>query len=164
MIETAIGQKFLESAKKIIPGVLRQMVQLEVQFIDAKICVGGQAAPPHDVTGVIGITGDVAGFINLNLDESTAVSAANGMLGSDMTSIGPDVLDAVGELTNVVVGNMKTDLAGAGVKFDISIPSVMTGRQMFSAPHHDIPVSVLLFKSDKGSLSMELVMKEKESS
>jgi chemotaxis protein CheX len=50
------------------------------------------------------------------------------MLMMDATSVDEDVLDAVAEITNMIIGNVKTDLEARLGPLGLSIPTVVFGR------------------------------------
>lgn len=95
-------------------------------------CVGVASAPIRDsglITGVIGVHGHVSGFITANLSEKAALSSVSGLLGESFQRICPQVVDGVGEITNIVVGGVKSALAGSSWGFShITIPSVIVGQ------------------------------------
>ena len=59
------------------------------------------------VSGVIGLSGMAVGAVVLNLPVQVAVKAASVMLAMEITEVNADVLDAVGELTNIIAWNAK---------------------------------------------------------
>ena len=58
----------------------------------------------HYVSGVIGLSGLAVGTVVVSLSKEVALKVASTMLGDEATEINDDVLDAVGELANVVAG------------------------------------------------------------
>ena len=50
------------------------------------------------------------------------------MLLSEAPAVNEDVLDAVAELTNMIIGNVKSDLEGHLGPLGLSIPTVIFGR------------------------------------
>jgi chemotaxis protein CheX len=50
------------------------------------------------------------------------------MLMSEYTSVVDDVLDAMGEITNMIIGNIKTVLEDRYGQMGISVPTVVYGR------------------------------------
>jgi chemotaxis protein CheX len=79
----------------------------------------------RDVTGIIGLTGKVDGNVVLSLDCEVALSLTDAMLGQRPASIDEDVIDAVGETVNIVVGNAKARLES--LQLTLGIPTVVTG-------------------------------------
>jgi chemotaxis protein CheX len=77
------------------------------------------------VSGVIGLSGDAVGTVVLNMTKEVAVGAANVLLMEEFADLNPDVIDAVGELTNVIAGAAKSKLEE--FRLGVSLPNVVTG-------------------------------------
>ncbi len=90
-----------------------------------QLCMGLEFAPTDGVSGVIGLSGKAVGTVVLNMSPQVAVKAASVMLASEMTEVNSDVLDAVGELTNIIAGQAKAQLEQYDLR--VSLPNVVTG-------------------------------------
>ncbi|RMG00102.1 MAG: chemotaxis protein CheX [Planctomycetota bacterium] len=118
------------------PKLLHSMtaaVTESLTMCDAKTkFVGLSAAPIHEpgsVTGVIGVHGKVSGFITVNMAEQVALKLATGFLQEQFDKIDNQVVDGVGEVTNLIAGGIKKRLAGTTWGFDaVTVPSVIIGR------------------------------------
>jgi chemotaxis protein CheX len=95
-------------------------------------CVGTSTVPmadPGTVTGMIGIHGNVSGFITVNMAEKVAMSAVGGLLQDQFRELDAQVIDGVGEMTNIISGGIKNGLAGSPWQFgQVTVPSVIVGR------------------------------------
>jgi chemotaxis protein CheX len=95
-------------------------------------CVGASAVPVRDsgmITGLIGVHGKVSGFISVNFPERAAVHAVSSLLGEKFTALNAQVVDGVGEITNMITGGIKSALADTKWAFSqITVPSVIVGR------------------------------------
>jgi len=95
-------------------------------------CVGASSVPVREggkVTGMIGVHGKVSGFITLNMTDRIAVRAVNSLLQENYTELNAQVVDATGEITNMVVGGIKSALANTKWAFlQITVPSVIIGQ------------------------------------
>ncbi|MHB8899426.1 MAG: chemotaxis protein CheX [Thermoguttaceae bacterium] len=95
-------------------------------------CVGTSTVPmadPGTVTGLIGIHGNVSGFITVNMAEKVATSAVGGLLQDQFRELDAQVIDGVGEMTNIISGGIKNGLAGSAWQFGhVTVPSVIVGR------------------------------------
>lgn len=84
------------------------------------------------VVGTVGFIGDVNGLVYLYFDESFATQCTAQILGMNSLELqarGEDVVnDAIGELTNMVVGSFKNALCDAGYPCKLTIPSILRGR------------------------------------
>ena len=75
---------------------------------------------------IIGLTGKADGNIVISLDCEVALSLTEAMLGQRPELIDENVIDAVGETVNIVVGQAKAKLDYLAL--NIGIPTVVTGR------------------------------------
>jgi chemotaxis protein CheX len=89
------------------------------------------SGPPESTDGVvsfIGIAGSWVGTGSLSCSATMACAICSQMLMSETTSVNEDVLDAVAELTNMIIGGVKTDLERHLGSLGLSIPTVVFGR------------------------------------
>jgi chemotaxis protein CheX len=95
-------------------------------------CVGVSAIPTHEpgsVTGLIGVHGDVSGFVTVNMAERVARAAVGGLLQEQFDTLTPQIIDGVGEMTNIIAGGIKKGLSGSPWGFShVTVPSVIIGR------------------------------------
>ncbi len=95
-------------------------------------CVGLSRVPTHEigtVTGIIGVHGDVSGFITVNMAERVAIAAVAGLLQEPLRELNSQVIDGVGEITNLIVGGIKKKLSASPWGFrHVTVPSVIVGR------------------------------------
>ena len=96
-------------------------------------CVGVATVPtrePGPITGMIGVHGDVSGFVTLNMSEKVAMAAVGGLLEEKYDVLTPQVIDGVGEITNILSGQIKGALSGSKWGFSrVTVPSVIVGQQ-----------------------------------
>lgn len=135
-----------------LTSTFQTMVNCELRR--GKLELKQHAKLKYPVSGVIGLSGKAVGTVVINLSESVARKSASAMLMMEITEINDDVVDAVGELANMVAGAAKAELEE--YELSISLPNVITGS------HHDIrfpsnvtPICVP-FESDFGPLVLEV--------
>jgi len=116
----------------------------------------------YDVSAVIGIVGDVVGYVSVSLPEEIAKKIASIFLMEEKTEIDVEVGDAIGELINMIAGSTKKLFTDKGKKFNISVPNVITGKgHTIQRPTHIICVGVK-FTLDDQSFVIEIALKEKK--
>jgi len=104
----------------------------------------------YPISGVIGLSGKAAGTVVINLSEEVALKAASAMLMMEVTALDDDVIDAVGELANMVAGQAKAKLEEYDLS--VSLPNVITGDDHeIRFPSDTQPISVP-FDTDFGPL------------
>lgn len=82
-----------------------------------------------EVTGVIGLAGaSVMGSLMLSFDQKGVLHIVSKMLMEEFTEINQEVIDAVGEITNMITGGAKKELSEIGMVIEMAIPMVVSGK------------------------------------
>jgi chemotaxis protein CheX len=86
--------------------------------------------PEANITGLIGLGGKCTGFVSLSLPERVATLAVSGLLMEEYKTINAQVIDGVGEITNIIAGGLKTRLSNTPWTVgNLTIPSVILGER-----------------------------------
>lgn len=113
---------------------------------------------PHDVTGIIGMSGKMSGVVMIHISKDIALNITAAMLGGKPTEINADVIDAVGELTNMIAGGAKARLAP--MFENLALPMVLVGGVgSIGFPSRTQPTCIA-FTSPWGPLSVEIDVKQ----
>ncbi|MCX5827460.1 MAG: chemotaxis protein CheX [Deltaproteobacteria bacterium] len=112
-----------------------------------------------DVSGIIGITGDAIGSLAISFSESCICNVVGRMLGETYTTINHDVLDAVGELTNMISGVSRTQLEKKGMTVFAAIPSVVFGSNHTITHILKSPSIVIPFTSPSGPFFVDVCIR-----
>lgn len=107
--------------------VFSTMIGAEIQQGEVSIETGSLDAK-DGVVSLIGLAGSWAGMGSLTCSPALACRICSQMLMTESSAVDEEVLDAVAELTNMVVGNVKTDLEAHLGPLGLSIPTVVFGR------------------------------------
>ncbi len=95
-------------------------------------CVSISRVPSREagiITGMIGVHGKVSGFLTINMSEKMGIKLVGGLLQDNYTELTSQVVDGAGEITNLIVGGVKSALAGSPWSFlDMTVPSVIVGH------------------------------------
>jgi chemotaxis protein CheX len=81
-----------------------------------------------DATSMVGLAGKVCGILTFSCGGKSATLMASKMLGMKAAEGSREVLDALGEICNMVAGNFKNKIAGLGEGCMLSVPTVITGK------------------------------------
>lgn len=141
-----------------IQNVFATMLQLPVTIGEPDI--KETPSTTYDVSGIIGMSGEVVGSVVLSFPKATAERVVSLFTGASITSENPDFADAIGELTNMISGNAKGLFSGKK-KVSISCPSVIIGVGHTVARPKDVPCIVIPCKTDCGDLTMEIAIQER---
>lgn len=105
------------------------------------------------VTGVIGLAGpNVIGSVIISFTTEAILEIISGMLGEQFKEITAEVEDAVGEITNMIVGGAKRVLFDKGFKFNLALPTIITGDKISLTLKTKGPRIVLPFRLTSGAL------------
>ena len=108
----------------------------------------------HPVSGIIGISGKGVGTVVLSMSETVAIKAASTMLMTELTEVDDEVMDAVGEITNMVCGGAKAKLEQ--FHLSMSLPNVLCGSNCrLHFPQNAHPISIP-FKCAWGPLALQI--------
>ncbi len=109
-----------------------------------------------DVTGLIGMAGDgVCGSLIISFDEPCILKIVSNMLMEDFKEINNDVLDAVGEITNMISGGTKSALSEKGYNFNMATPMMITGKNISLSQLSKTPVITVPFTTEAGQFVVE---------
>ncbi len=118
--------------------VFSTMLALE---LEAHATQGGQTAgcTQSGVVALLGIAGDWVGSGSLSCDPELACRLASQLLMAEYETVNEDVLDAVAEVANMIIGNVKTAFEERVGTLVLSTPTVIFGRnfETRSVGNHD---------------------------
>ncbi len=80
-----------------------------------------------DISGIIGLAGEVQGAVVLSLKSDLAMMLTERLTQTRHTEMNDDVYDAIGEIINIIAGNVKKDLEDV-FKIVISLPTIIKGE------------------------------------
>ncbi|WP_367361442.1 chemotaxis protein CheX [Syntrophus buswellii] len=115
-----------------------------------------------DVSGIIGITGDATGSLAISFTEGCIWGIAGSMLGETYTDTTQEVLDAAGELTNMISGVARTNMEKMGLKVFAAIPSVIFGRDHTIRHILNSPSIVIPFSTQTGEFVVDVCIRTTE--
>ncbi len=133
-------------------------MMLACELTRGQLEVKTSSIPAYEVSGVIGMSGRAAGTVVVSLSREMAIRVAGALLGERPDTIDSEVIDAVGELTNMVAGGAKSRLEG--LELSIGLPTVICGKNhTVNFPSNAMPF-VIPFQSAWGPISIEVGLVE----
>lgn len=113
--------------------------------------VGAERPPDSSIASVITLSGHVSGLVSLYASRALAGHIGRALLDAEKAKELSDreVMDAFGELCNIIAGNIKTRcLAILDITIDIGIPAVISPRDGISvpAPKPDVAAAIVYAK------------------
>ena len=137
---------FLHATKNVLETMCQLPVQAQKPHLkDNTVCYG-------EVTGIIGMTSEKAsGCMIVSFSENCILQVvANMLMEQPKEKVDDDIVDAVGELTNMICGGAKAQLAKLDYKFDLATPTMIVGKGVEISYHSDAPTIVIPFTSEHG--------------
>jgi len=119
-------QEVYQAIQESTNAVFTTMLHLEISPKQP-----GEETDPQPLNGVmalLGFTGEWVGTGILYCREQFACRLGSAMLMTEITEVTNDVLDGVGEMANMVMGNVKDRLEPLVGTLAMSIPTVVYGR------------------------------------
>lgn len=118
------------------------------------LSLGGAGRPACDLSGVIGLSGRITGSVVLSVSRELALGVVDRLLGIRFDEITSVVTDAIGELTNIISGGAKAELAH--YELSLGLPTVIVGdNHSIKFPANVTPL-IISFTSELGPLSLEI--------
>jgi len=126
-------------AKEISTAVTTAMQQtFGVEVVPGAFEVGeGMVSLVGDVSGVIGmVQSHLEGTLTLCLTFETVRDILPQVVGKSVSITHEMAVDAVGEITNMIFGQIKSSLGQRGFHLKLGIPCVVTGKGHFVSQFH----------------------------
>jgi chemotaxis protein CheX len=115
-----------------------------------------------EISSIIGITGNLKGSAVISFPKPLAIKIASSMLMDDnITEVNNEVKDAIGEFSNIVIGNARNKIVDNGINIKISPPTIVVGEnhKIFFPPN--IPVIEVIFNAGDSKFYIIIGLKEK---
>ena len=147
-------ERIIEAAKEIFSSMLMMEIS-EVEDSDTR------HQPLIDsISGVIGLAGTHKGVLAIHIPHKVAIAITGSFLGMDVEEINSDVEDAVGELANMLGGNVKSILSEKGRDINLSLPTTISGQHYDYQTNKDAETIVIPFDCETGQFTIELQLEK----
>jgi CheY-specific phosphatase CheX/predicted regulator of Ras-like GTPase activity (Roadblock/LC7/MglB family) len=158
--------------EKITDDAIRKTIETTIiETFDAMMSMALEVATDTEtdhlesgnaMVGAIHFGGEVVGVMSFRLTESMARKSTAAMLGIETAEIKSieEVYDVIGELANIVAGNLKTEFLDVGLTCVISTPSITTGSDFKIDPVDIAPPVKFAFLHQDETVLVELCAKE----
>ena len=115
----------------------------------------------NHIVGTVGFAGKVMGNVNVFVSRDFAREIAAAMLGMSVDDLGSDeeVHDVIGEVCNMVGGDLKSRLCDAGLTCSLSIPSITFGNSFRVESKGWDRHELLGFRNSHNSALLEIYVK-----
>ena len=122
--------------------------------------VGKDHVARGDVSGLIGLTGEASGSISVSFTEKSILAIVSGMFGEEMKVLNNEIMDAVGEIANMISGQARQKLEALGKSLNAAIPAVIMGKNHSISHITSYPIIAIPFETDQGAFTVEFCFEE----
>lgn len=145
-----INDKIIESTIEIFTG----MVMMEISVAGEPLVKLGPLK--NSITGMVGLAGVQKGVLAVHFPKQLALDVTGSFLGMEVTDIDADVQDAIGEIANMLGGNLKTILSDRGKDIQLSLPSTIYGEEYAFSSQAEVDQVILPFQAPSGLFYVEI--------
>ena len=114
------------------------------------------------ITGMVGFAGTYSGVISIHCPVELALKVTSNMLGIECGEVNEDLNDAIGEIANMLGGNVKQVLSKGGLDVKLSIPTVISGEDYTVNSLSDNNCVVVPFTVEGLTMLVGLTLKKEE--
>ena len=118
-------EQYIQPFVQVTSSVFKDMLRCDL-VPDRAYFVEKEAFLQWDLSGIIALTGGVKGLVALSMKYPTAEKLTTMLMNTDSVSKA-DMTDAIGELVNIIAGNVKKSLEDM-FQIIISLPTVVSGK------------------------------------
>jgi chemotaxis protein CheX len=143
--------KYIAPVIAAVQNVFATMITLPV--VPGKQSFKKDKRPTTEVISTITLSGTVAGFVCLGLSRNLAFILASRLLDCQIRDASAECIDAIGELTNMIAGNAKSEFPAEGIA--ISVPEVLFDPSGAAFPLN-VPVISIPFQTQGEELLVDM--------
>jgi chemotaxis protein CheX len=146
-----VGDEIITGTKDVFSTML--MVDLEsCAIVENKKC-----DIQSNLTSMIGLGGGIRGLLAIHCPASVAKNITGAFLGMDVDELDDDVKDAIGEIANMVGGNIKVSYGKVDINVELAIPTSIVGESFHVSGIADANRIIVPFKMAADTFWVELM-------
>lgn len=147
---------FVDSVEEVFSTMLMETVS--AGEVTAKHAEGGTG----EITGIIGLSGDLRGTVTLYLPIPTALAVVSRLLGMDVEEDDESVGDAVAEMVNMMVGSAKARIPmESETPIVLSLPTIVRGSAYNVVYPGGVETFEIPFSSSIGDFRLHIALEQK---
>ncbi len=124
--------KSINLREEIITGtreVFSTMLMVELE--SEEVALDHKCDIQSNLTSMIGLGGGIRGLLAIHCPSAIAKAITGAFLGMEVEEIDDDVKDAIGEIANMVAGNLKISYAKMDINIELAIPTSIVGDSFY---------------------------------
>jgi chemotaxis protein CheX len=151
-------EKYIQPFIDVCKNVFKEFIGSEAA-VDRPYFMEANTAMDWDISAIIGLTGEARGAVVMSMKKELATKLTDLLTGTQHNDLDDEVVDAVGEIVNIIAGNVKKNLEEA-FKLIISLPTIVQGQgHVIKWPHGQariICIPFTIFENDVFYLSVAI--------
>ena len=152
----ATGQE--QAVAFLIDSTCEVFETMILRLLSQAIPIEGDALRPRcNVVATVSFAGAESGIVAFYCTKDAACEIAGALLGMDPAAAYGDMPDAIGEVTNMIAGALRTKMTDAGTPCAISIPTVTVGSDFYTKYVSDVRRVLCPFKMGDQEIFVELI-------
>jgi len=169
--DTDIQTMVVQAVEKFFSTMLAE----DVTTVETLVC-GDPSTDPNQpaaldtdepvIASAVGYIGDVNGVVYLYLEETLAKRVTAQFLGMEISEVEADgietVNDALGEVSNMIVGTFKNSMCDRGHNCRLTIPSILRGKHFAIQTTSSVHRKIFRFQAFGTIFAADLLMKAGE--
>ncbi|MDR3167491.1 MAG: chemotaxis protein CheX [Treponema sp.] len=120
-------EKYIQPFIDVCKNVFKEFVGCEL-LVDRPYFEEKETINDWDISAVIGLTGEARGAVVISMKTVLAIRLTDILTGSGHTNLDEEVVDAIGEIVNIITGNVKKSLEES-FRLIISLPTIVQGKE-----------------------------------
>ena len=154
MDDSALAHSIQQSTEKVFKSMFGMDVNSNGFERKSELQAG------EEVLSIIGIRGEWKGSFMLVCDPASACKLVSTMLGSDIPTLDNEVLDGIGELANIMMGNLKDVLEEGSKDVAMTPPTVVHGDNMIVRARAKQEWLVVPFTTYNSRFEVRMIIRE----
>lgn len=120
-------EQYVQPFVKTSEDVFKKLLNLDIKAGRVYFVEIEEFDKNWDISGIIGLSGDVSGAVVISFKEDTACRVTKILTGKEHTDLDRFVTDTTGEIINIIAGNVKKFYENE-LRIKISLPSIVKGK------------------------------------
>lgn len=146
-----LANHFLNASYSVLEMVLEETPTRSDAFVER--CT----STCEQVNVVIGVTGEVEGYVIFGISLTTANKIASKMYGRQQKMFDKMARSAIAELANMICGNALLEVSEAGFECDITPPTILRGQKIeITTP--SIPAILIPIQLAEGRITLSVAL------
>jgi chemotaxis protein CheX len=156
----AIGQE--QAVAFLIDSTCEVFETMILRSLTQGVPIEGDALRPRsNVVATVSFAGAESGIVAFYSTKDAACEIAGALLGMNPAAVYGDMPDAIGEVTNMIAGALRTKMTDAGSPCAMSIPTVTVGSDFYTKYVSDVRRVLCPFKMGEQEVFVELIRQKR---